>query len=52
MAGGLGEYLKTDSTILRLIMAVAVVFTGVFPGVILYLIAWIVVPEEGETEKK
>jgi phage shock protein C len=46
VCGGFAEYLNFDSTILRLVWAIIVVFTGVLPGVIVYVIALIVVPEE------
>ena len=44
ICGGLAEYLKMDSTILRLIWSVVVVFTGIVPGVLVYIIALFIVP--------
>ncbi len=44
--GGLAEYMSIDATLLRLIFAVLVVFTGIFPGVILYIVAMFIIPEE------
>jgi phage shock protein C len=43
---GLADYLGVDVTIIRLVFAALTVFGGA--GVLLYLIAWLVVPEEGE----
>ena len=43
--GGLGEYLEVDATLLRLIWVLILIFTGVVPGLIAYLIALAVVPE-------
>jgi len=43
---GLADYLGVDVTIIRLVFAALTVFGGA--GVLLYLIAWAVVPEEGE----
>jgi phage shock protein C len=43
---GLGEYFKVDPNLVRLAFAVLTVFAGL--GVLLYLIAWIILPEEGE----
>jgi phage shock protein PspC (stress-responsive transcriptional regulator) len=43
---GLADYLGIDVTIIRLVFAALTVFGGA--GVLLYLIAWAVVPEEGE----
>ncbi len=44
--GGLGEYFSLDATILRLIAILIFVFTGFIPGVIAYLLALLVIPEE------
>lgn len=44
IVGGLGEYSNTDPVILRLVWLIVVIFTGVFPGVIAYLLALLVVP--------
>ena len=43
---GLADYLSIDVTLIRLGFAVLTVFGGM--GVLLYLLAWVVVPEEGE----
>jgi phage shock protein C len=43
---GLADYLGVDVTIIRLVFAALTVFGGA--GVLLYLIAWALVPEEGE----
>jgi len=42
VCGGLGEYLDVDPTIIRLIWALS--FFGWGAGLILYLIAWIIIP--------
>jgi phage shock protein C len=46
ICGGLAEYLNTDVTILRLVWLLIVVFTGIFPGVIVYVLAILVIPEQ------
>lgn len=46
VCGGLAEYLEVDSTLLRLIWALVVVFTGFAPGVVVYIIAAIIMPEK------
>ena len=46
VAGGVSEYFDIDVSLLRLLIALGTLFTGVFPGVILYLIAAMVIPEE------
>lgn len=48
VCGGLGRYLRIDPVLLR-IAAVALALSGGL-GVVAYLIAWIVIPEERGTE--
>jgi phage shock protein C len=48
VCSGIGEYAGIDPTVVRLIfVALTLVTAGVF--VLVYLAAWIVIPEEGET---
>jgi phage shock protein PspC (stress-responsive transcriptional regulator) len=42
VCGGLAEYLGMDSTIIRLILVLAVLFTGV--GILAYIVAALVIP--------
>ena len=44
VCGGLGHFLKTDPTIIRLIVALVCIFTGILPILVLYIIAWIFIP--------
>jgi phage shock protein C len=44
--GGLGNYLNIDPTILRLIYVFITIFSGVFPGLIAYIIAAIIIPQD------
>lgn len=44
--GGLGDYFNVDPTLLRLAWVVIVVLTGFVPGLIIYLLAAIIIPEE------
>jgi phage shock protein C len=46
VCGGLANYLDIDPTIIRLLYVLASFFTAVFPGVLIYLIMWIIVPKE------
>jgi phage shock protein C len=43
---GLADYLGIDVTIVRLAFAALTIFGGA--GILLYLIGWAVIPEEGE----
>jgi phage shock protein C len=42
VCGGLAEYFNTDATLVRLIFVVLIMLGGI--GVIIYLIAWIIMP--------
>lgn len=44
--GGIGEYFNVDPTVLRIAFVVLVLVTGVFPGIIAYIIAYFLVPEK------
>lgn len=44
VAAGLGEYLKMDPVIIRVLFVLSVFLSGL--GILLYIILWIVVPEE------
>jgi len=43
--GGIGEYFDVDPVILRILLAAMVVFTGFFPGLIVYIAACFIVPK-------
>ncbi len=45
VCGGLAEYMDADSTVVRLIWVLVVIFTGLVPGVVAYAIAWILMPQ-------
>ena len=44
VAAGLGEYLSIDPIVVRVLFVVSVLLSGI--GILLYLIMWIVIPEE------
>lgn len=44
ICGGLGEYLHVDSSIIRLVWLIVTIFTGIFPGILIYLIAIAIIP--------
>jgi len=48
VCGGVADYFEMDKTIVRLIFA-ALVLAGTV-GIWLYLLMWIIVPEEGESQ--
>lgn len=51
VCGGLARALGVDPTIVRLVYAVATVFTGGIPGLILYIIMALIIPSaDGQDE--
>jgi phage shock protein PspC (stress-responsive transcriptional regulator) len=46
VAAGLAEYLEADPTIIRLIFAFSFLLWGT--GILIYLVMWVVVPEQPE----
>jgi len=48
VCAGLGSYYGIDANVVRLLFAIASFF-GFF-GVLVYVVAWAVIPEEGEKE--
>lgn len=46
VCGGLGEYFAIDPVLVRLLFAVSIVFGGA--GLWVYIIAWIIMPDEGK----
>lgn len=46
VAGGIAEYLNIDVAVVRILWVVITVFTGLFFGVVAYLIAWAIIPEK------
>jgi phage shock protein C len=45
ICGGFGEYLGIDPTVVRLGAVFLCIATGFVPGIVAYVIAWIIVPE-------
>ena len=48
VAGGIARYLNVNVTLVRVIIAALVVFSGA--GAALYLAAWLLIPADGEDE--
>lgn len=45
VCGGIAEYFETDSTIVRLVWVLVTFVTGIVPGVVVYIVAWLIMPE-------
>ena len=47
VCAGLADYLGWDHTLVRVLSVVSILFTGLGPGVILYLVFWLITPPTG-----
>lgn len=45
VCAGIAEYFDLDPTIVRVAYAVLSVFSAAFPGILLYIILWIIIPD-------
>ncbi len=46
VCGGIAKYLGWDPAIVRLLYVLISFFSAAFPGIFVYIILWIVMPEE------
>jgi phage shock protein C len=46
--GGLARYFGFDPTLARVLYVILSVVSVAFPGIVVYIILWIIMPEEGE----
>ncbi|RJP73608.1 MAG: PspC domain-containing protein [Ignavibacteriales bacterium] len=46
VCGGIGEYLGIDPTLVRVGYVILSLVSAAFPGLLVYIILWIVIPEE------
>lgn len=47
VCGGLADWLGWDPTVLRIVYVVVSVVSAAFPGLIAYIVLWVLMPEEG-----
>lgn len=45
VCGGIAEYFELDPTLVRIAYIVLSLLSAAFPGILVYLILWIVIPE-------
>jgi phage shock protein C len=45
ICGGLAEWLAWDPTLVRVLYVAISVFSAAFPGLLVYVILWVVMPE-------
>jgi phage shock protein C len=48
VCGGLAEWLGWDPTLVRILYVVVSVLSVAFPGILVYLVLWLVMPEAPE----
>jgi phage shock protein C len=46
VCAGLGHYLAMDVSLVRILWFFVVLATGIFPGIVAYVLGWIIIPEE------
>jgi len=47
VVGGMAAYFGMNSTLLRVIYVVVSIISIAFPGILVYLLLWLLMPEEG-----
>ena len=50
VVGGIAHYFGIDATMARIAYVVLSVISVAFPGILVYIILWLIMPEEGEYE--
>jgi phage shock protein C len=46
VVGGLADYFGIDSGLARIIYVLVSIFSAAFPGIVVYIILWILIPQE------
>jgi phage shock protein C len=46
VCAGLAEHLELDTSLVRILWVFLTLASGCFPGIIAYVLAWIIIPEE------
>ncbi len=46
VVGGIARYFSFDPTLARVLYVIASVVSAAFPGILVYVILWVVMPEE------
>jgi phage shock protein PspC (stress-responsive transcriptional regulator) len=45
VCGGLAEWLGWDATLVRILYVVVSILSAAFPGILVYIVLWIVMPQ-------
>ena len=51
VCGGIAEYFDVDSTVIRICYAALTIFSAAFPGILLYIIMLILMPQGKDYEQ-
>jgi len=46
--GGLAEYFRVDATLVRVLYVVGSIVSAAFPGILVYILLWVLIPEADE----
>lgn len=50
VCGGCAEYFGWDPTFVRIIYALVSIFSAAFPGIIVYVVFWVIVPKRPDAQ--
>jgi phage shock protein PspC (stress-responsive transcriptional regulator) len=51
VCGGIAEWLGWDPTVVRVLYVVVSILSAAFPGILLYVVLWIVMPKAPEQQQ-
>jgi len=51
ICGGIAEYTNQDPTLVRLLVVLFGILTGVAPFILIYIISWFIIPYEDQTSE-
>ena len=51
VVAGFAGYLNVDVTLLRVAYVIVSILSAAFPGILVYLVLWFLVPEEGNADQ-
>lgn len=50
VCGGIAEYFGVDATLVRVAYVLLSIFSVAFPGILIYILLWVLIPERAEWE--
>ncbi|MFW6209950.1 MAG: PspC domain-containing protein [Patescibacteria group bacterium] len=49
VVAGMAKYFRQDPVLFRVLAIAFIILTGIFPGLLIYILAWIITPKERHT---